>query len=167
VSIVAKELTVHSDKRGSVREAFRASWFPGVPPIVQVVHSESRPGVMRAMHHHRQQYDIWHFVKGEAFVQLYDPETGWYSGDWYGPNDTLVIPPGVAHGFYTSSGCILTYYLTREFDGTDEFEFDALDPEYPGAIDWPEPDARGYIRSKRDLNAPSFDHWLLDVERSA
>ena len=116
---------------------------------------------MRAMHHHKKQYDIWHFVSGTAYVQTYDPDSanGGPHGGWYGPTDSIVIPPGVAHGFYTPKGCILAYLLTLEWDGTDEYEFDALDPKYPGAELWP---TGPYIRSKRDLNAQSFEKWLAD-----
>lgn len=162
--IERKLLTVHRDNRGSVREAYRASWFPEIPPIVQVVHSESRPGVMRAMHHHRVQYDVWHFISGTAYVQCFDPLSDENIGLWTGAGDTIVIPPGIAHGFYTGEGCILTYYLTREFDGTDEYEFDALDAEYPGASLWP---IGPYVRSLRDLTAPSFGEWKTNALSNA
>lgn len=152
-----RPLTVHADARGSVRESYRASWFPDVPPIVQVVHSESGPGVLRGLHSHKQQHDIWHFTAGRAFVQLYEPVWDELDARWYGPGETLVIPPGVAHGFYTPEGCTLIYLLTSEWDGSDEFEFDALDPLYPGAAEWP---SGPYVRSPRDLEAPPFLEWV-------
>ena len=75
---VIRALEKHPDGRGCVLETYRASWFPGVPPVVQAVQSESRPRVQRAMHAHKIQWDIWHFVAGAAFVQLYDHRDGWY-----------------------------------------------------------------------------------------
>lgn len=145
-------LAINRDERGSVREAFRASWLPGLPPIMQIVHSESGPNVMRAMHAHKRQYDIWHFTAGEAQVQLFDP----FAMPrpmvlWVKPDTTLIIPPGTAHGFYTPNGCTLTYYLTEEYDGTDEFGFYALDPKYPGAQMWA---SNNPVLSTRDQTAP-------------
>ncbi len=160
--VFARNLDVHSDARGSVRETFRSSW--DVPPVVQMVHSESEPNVMRAMHSHRLQFDIWHFTRGVAFVQLFDQRTSEHSTLWAGSDTTLVIPPGVAHGFYTPTGCTLIYGLTREYDGTDEYEFDAYDPTFPGSRLWPFP-ASTVIRSDRDARAASFHTWF-GIERA-
>lgn len=154
----ARRLKVHHDARGSVRETFRASWDRSVPPVVQLVHSESRPGVMRAMHAHKLQHDIWHFTEGRAFVQLYDHRTGELSSFWAKKKSTIVIPPGVSHGFYTPGGCTLIYALTREYDGTDEYEWNALDPLFPGAKLWPDPEP---TRSERDIAAPGLDRFVL------
>ena len=153
-----RSLIVNRDIRGSVREAYRASWFPGVPPVVQVVHSESKPRVLRAMHAHKRQYDIWHFTAGQAQVQLFDHRSGDWQNIRVGAGHTLVIPPGVSHGFYTPHGCTLTYFLTEEYDGTDEFGWDALDTDFPGATAW---DYRQMtdlpvVRSQRDLTAPTL-----------
>lgn len=154
-----RTLTIHPDQRGTVREAYRASWFPGVPPVVQVVHSESIARTLRAMHAHKRQYDIWHFTAGQAQVQLYDHRTGEWQNLKVGTGQTIVIPPGVSHGFYTHYGCTLTYYLTEEFDGSDEFGWDALDPDFPGATAWDFRTAMidlPVVRSQRDLTAPSL-----------
>jgi dTDP-4-dehydrorhamnose 3,5-epimerase-like enzyme len=156
-----KNLTIHSDSRGAVREAYRASWFPGVPPVVQVVQSDSKPGVLRAMHAHKRQYDIWHFTQGVALVQLFDHRTGYH---WGGPLDsrtTLVIPPGVSHGFLAKTAVQLTYYLTEEYDGSDEFGWDPRDPDFPGRFAWDaQSPIKGVIQSERDKTAPSLAAFM-------
>lgn len=152
----AKKLTPHHDERGNVRETYRASWFPMVPPIKQMVRSKSRPRTLRGMHLHRKQWDIWHFVEGKALVRLYNhdlKENFWIEA---GPGHVIAIPPGLSHGFYTENGCILTYLLTEEYvptgqPGSDEFGWVPFD----GTNDarWPAI-ANGLRVSERDYTAP-------------
>lgn len=162
-----KTLKVHEDSRGTVRETYRTSWYPDLPPIRQLVRSESRPGTLRGMHLHRRQWDIWHFVAGSALVRL-KYHSGSEFDDMFARLDagsTLAIPPGVSHGFYTEEGCTLLYALTEEYipfgePGCDEwgwYPFDGLGPEaHPG---WPT-DHLGLVVSERDLRAPR----LMDFE---
>ena len=172
-----RALTIHPDSRGSVTETYRASWFPWVPPVKQLVRSESRPKTLRGMHLHKRQWDIWHFVSGSALVRLRyedkDPlKAHFYATarpDLYDLTDdefcrldagsTLAIPPGVSHGFYTEEGCILLYALTEEYDGTDEYgwyPFDGLtEDSHPG---WPR-DHIGLIVSERDLRATRLEDF--------
>src|SRR5512133_1525204 len=150
---IVRALVVHPDTRGSVREAYRESWFPGVPPVRQIVHSISRANVLRGMHAHKRQYDIWHFVMGEAQVQLFDHRTGEWQSIIVGTGSTIVIPPGVSHGFYTRLGCTLTYFLTEEYDGSDEYGWSAFDTDWPGAAAW---EGEYPLRSERDIDARSL-----------
>ena len=150
-------LLPHPDNRGNVRETFRASWFPQVPPIRQLVRSESKPKTLRGMHLHRKQWDIWHFVQGRALVRTLDRDggEGFFEAD---PGFTIAIPPGVSHGFYTEHGCTLLYALTEEYDGSDEFGWYPFDrPEKRVSsqlsIRWPT-DWRGLNISDRDVRAP-------------
>lgn len=136
-----------------MREAYRESWFPGVPPVKQVVHSESVPNVLRAMHAHKRQFDIWHFTRGLAQVQLYDHRTDEWQDLQVGPGFTLLIPPGVSHGFYAVTQVSLVYFLTEEYTGDDEFGWDALDSDFPGHDRWI---GESMIRSQRDLTAPTL-----------
>ena len=154
---VIRALEKHPDGRGCVLETYRASWFPGVPPVVQAVQSESRPRVQRAMHAHKIQWDIWHFVAGAAFVQLYDHRDGWYDCMTLRGGATIAIPPGVSHGFYTAEGCTLIYLLTREYDGSDEYEWNAADPTWPGAKHWPD---RSPNLSVRDATSQSLQEFI-------
>lgn len=158
------KLTVHRDNRGNVRETFRASWFPEVPPIKQLVRSKSKPKTLRGMHLHRKQWDVWHFVRGAALVRLFDHSSGRNDFIWAGPGDTIAIPPGLSHGFYTPDGCILLYALTEEYDGTDEYGWyfadglsTAIPPEFQE--EWPI-STEGLNVSDRDVfaaNLAEFD----------
>lgn len=152
--------TAHPDSRGTVRETYRESWFPQVPPIRQLVQSNSKAGVLRGMHLHKVQWDVWRFVSDSALVRLYDHSTG-DQAFLVGDKDTVIaIPPGISHGFYTKDGCILVYALTNEYDGTDEygwFPFDGLDPirhdMFLPDFGWPS-HHYGLTISERDLRAP-------------
>ena len=153
-----RALTIHRDERGDVRELWRASW--GTPPVLQTVRSFSRKGVIRGMHYHKRQWDIWSFVEGEARVQLYEPDTA----DWkylhsVGPETTIVIPPRVAHGFQALTDCILVYGLTEEYTGTDEYGFDPLFG-WPGAGLWAPGEP---IISERERNAPALADFLATL----
>jgi len=150
-------LTPHSDGRGRVLETYRSSWLDGVPPVLQAVQSDSGPGVMRGMHAHKLQWDIWHFTAGDAFVQLYDHRDRWYDALTVGSGATIAIPPGVSHGFYTAKGCTLLYLLTREYDGSDEYGWNAVDETWPGGARWPN---RLPEISARDLTAPSLQEFI-------
>jgi dTDP-4-dehydrorhamnose 3,5-epimerase len=154
-----KILTVHQDLRGNLRETWRASW--GLcPPIVQLVRSWSRQGVVRGMHYHKEQTDVWHFVEGEALVQLYDHRTGWYKQFVSDHSETIVIPPGIAHGFQAITDVILMYGFDIEYnsEAPDEYGFSPLDLDYPGAQKWMgtgiDRVAPDVILSDRDKYAP-------------
>lgn len=155
--VQVRTLTIHDDHRGSVREQYRESWFPEVPPVKQLVHSRSLPKTMRAMHAHKRQWDIWHFTEGHALVVLYDLK-GYLRVLTADRGTVIAIPPGVAHGFYTESGATLIYALTEEYDGTDEFGFDPYDDNFPGHYYWPTPDQ--VLISQRDIGAPSLGEFL-------
>lgn len=151
--ILVRNLDVHPDSRGNVRETYRASWFPEVPTIKQLVRSESKPNTLRGMHLHKRQWDIWHFVGGKALLRVRDREGRQVIQPTAG-GTTIAIPPGVSHGFYTEEGCVLLYALTEEYDGSDEYgwyPFDGLtEDSHPG---WPR-DHIGLVISERDLRAP-------------
>ncbi len=48
---------------------------------------------------------------------------------------SLLIPPGVAHGFLAVDPVRLLYMVTNEYDGTDEHGFAWNDPLV--ALNWP------------------------------
>jgi dTDP-4-dehydrorhamnose 3,5-epimerase-like enzyme len=114
---------------------------------------------MRAMHLHLVQYDIWHLTRGRAFVQTYSSEANLHLAFEMGANWTLVIPPRTAHGFLALEDLTLTYFLTREYDGSDEFEFNAYGDGFPGVDSWPLP-ASAVLRSRRDEISASLTDSL-------
>jgi dTDP-4-dehydrorhamnose 3,5-epimerase len=160
-----RELSPHSDARGTLTEVYRHEWFPEAGSLVQVNLSRSRAGVLRGMHFHRRQTDYWCFVEGRAFVGLFDLRKGSPSE---GESQTfeldaaaalrgLVVPPGVAHGFFAETDVALLYLVDRAFDGRDEHGFAWNDPELPVA--WP---AAGPTVSERDATAPPLVEALVD-----
>jgi dTDP-4-dehydrorhamnose 3,5-epimerase len=164
----------HADTRGSFRELWRASDFPD-EPFVQANLSTSAAGVLRGLHLHRRQDDLWIVATGRAFVALVDLrpmldgrsatpgiETRELTAD-----EWVVIPTGVAHGFLALDPLQLVYLVTNEYDGSDELGFAWDDPAV--AVDWPPlgatPDGRP-ITSERDAENPPLAD-LLDRLRSA
>ncbi len=154
--MVVVDLTSHADDRGSVAEVYRESWFPVARPVLQANLSESRPGVLRGLHFHREQSDCWIPVAGTAFVGLYDlregsPTRGSKAELRVGDHErrALLIPPGVAHGFYAESELRLLYFVDAYYTGHDEFGLAWDDPEV--GLRWP---SRDPVLSERDRTNP-------------
>ena len=71
-------------------------------------------------------------------------------------DDTVRIPPHVAHGFLAVEPLELLYLVTNEYDASDELGFAWDDPD--GAVPWPRlptPDGTP-ILSDRDRVNPSL-----------
>ena len=157
----------HPDARGSFAEAWRGigsdelAAFPGV----QANLSSSASGVLRGLHLHRRQSDLWIVLGGRAFVVLVDVRPvlddprarPLVATSTLARDDTVTIPPLVAHGFLALEPLELLYLVTNEFDGTDELGFRWDDPTVN--VDWPRvetPDSK-MILSERDLRNPSLE----------
>jgi dTDP-4-dehydrorhamnose 3,5-epimerase len=147
-------LETHADERGSFAEIMRAAGFPNA--FVPANHSRSRAGVLRGLHYHRHQADLWYVVRGRMQVGLADlrkrrsrPATASLVLDSDDPA-ALYVPPGVAHGFLALTDLDLIYFVTRYFDATDEFGVAWDDPALN--IPWENPDP---VLSERDrANSP-------------
>ena len=132
----------HADERGAFRELWRASELPGVR-FVQTNLSSSAAGVLRGLHMHRRQDDLWIVADGRAFVALVDVRplldgsrsAAVVETRELGPDDWVLIPAGVAHGFLALEPLQLIYLVTNEYDGSDELGFAWDDPAV--AVDWP------------------------------
>jgi dTDP-4-dehydrorhamnose 3,5-epimerase len=136
--VVLSRPEVHSDDRGRLVEMFRASGYP--ERFVQANHSRSRSNVLRGLHYHRKQADLWYVVSGRVRVGLADlrvrekrsfVETFVLDGE---EPAALYIPAGVAHGFLALTDVDLIYYVSEEYDGTDEFGLVWNDPTL--AVPW-------------------------------
>jgi dTDP-4-dehydrorhamnose 3,5-epimerase len=130
------------DGRGSFREIFRSSWFEGIfAGEVQINCTRSIPGVLRGLHYHTAQWDLWFPMEGSIRAALLDLRNG---SPTRGASETLVmsgmqgrallIPPGVAHGYLALDDCTLIYVVNSYYDGSDEFGVAWDDPET--GIDW-------------------------------
>jgi dTDP-4-dehydrorhamnose 3,5-epimerase len=156
--VVYSELAVHSDERGSFREIMRADGYP--EEFVQSNHSKSRAGVLRGLHYHRHQADLWYVPRGTAQVALADlrvsggtPATATVL---MGPETpaTLYIPAGVAHGFLAVTDVELIYWVTNYFDGSDEHGVAWDDGTL--AIPWDTDTTGPPILSERDSSNPKL-----------
>ena len=158
----------HADQRGSFRELWRAGDFPD-EPFVQANLSTSAAGVLRGLHLHQRQDDLWIVAEGRAFVALVDLRP-MLEGTGSAPrietrelraDEWVVIPTGIAHGFLALDPLQLIYLVTNEYDGSDELGF-AWD-DRAVAVDWPSlagtPDGRP-ILSERDSANPPLAHLL-------
>jgi dTDP-4-dehydrorhamnose 3,5-epimerase len=154
----------HADQRGSFRELWRAADFPE-EPFVQANLSTSAAGVLRGLHLHQRQDDLWIVADGRAFVALVDLRPmldGTGSAPRIetrelGADEWVVIPTGIAHGFLALDPLQLIYLVTNEYDGSDELGFAWDDPAV--GVPWPavagSPDGRP-ILSERDQTNPSL-----------
>jgi dTDP-4-dehydrorhamnose 3,5-epimerase len=165
----------HADPRGSFRELWRAGDDPE-HHFVQANLSSSAPGVLRGLHLHRRQDDRWIVADGRAFVALVDIRplldgTGaspLVETRELGADEWVVIPTGVAHGFLALVPLQLIYFVTNEYDGTDELGFAWDDPAV--AVPWPTlpgtSDGRPVL-SARDLVNPPLAELLVRLRDGA
>ena len=165
----------HGDPRGSFRELWRAGDLPD-ETFVQANLSISAAGVLRGLHFHRRQDDLWIVADGRAFVVLVDirplldgtgavplVETRELAAD-----EWVVIPTGVAHGFLALDPLQLVYFVTSVYDGSDELGVAWDDPAV--GIDWPTLDATADgrpILSDRDAANPPLADLLVRLRDSA
>jgi dTDP-4-dehydrorhamnose 3,5-epimerase len=183
----------HGDSRGSFRELWRAEAFADVPgsaaglyagsresgpghpdglAFVQANLSTSAAGVLRGLHLHRRQLDHWVVASGRAFVALVDVRLLLLRTDGrplvetrvLGADETVTIPVGVAHGFLALEALELIYFVTNEYDGSDELGFAWDDPA--AAVPWPAiaglPGGRP-ILSERDAANPTLDELVAGL----
>jgi dTDP-4-dehydrorhamnose 3,5-epimerase len=152
------------DERGRFMETYRSSWLPFAAPMVQANRSESAARVLRGLHYHRRQADLWYVQSGRVTTVLLDtrvgsPTEGKHLGLQQGGGEELVvyIPEGVAHGFYAHEQAVMTYLVTGEYDGSDELGIAWNDPDL--GIDWPDEDP---ILSDRDRRNPRLAEVSAD-----
>ncbi|MBA3778628.1 MAG: dTDP-4-dehydrorhamnose 3,5-epimerase family protein [Chloroflexi bacterium] len=169
--VTQRSLPLHADPRGAFRELWRASWTDGLGTrFVQSNLSRSRAGALRGMHFHRRQADLWVVIEGRAVVALADLRP-MRDGTAHKPpvatvdltvGDALFLPEWVAHGFFAPEEMALIYFVTQEFDGSDELGFAWDDPQV--GIPWP---SRDVILSERDRSNPSLGEALAGISNGS
>jgi dTDP-4-dehydrorhamnose 3,5-epimerase len=158
-------IAAREDDRGAFREVWRRARADlggeeADHRIVQANLSFSRVGVLRGLHIHLRQQDYWVVADGEIFLALVDvrdagarpaTETRILTTD-----DTVAIPSGIAHGYLALRPTTMLYFVTREYDGSDEYGLAWDDPEL--RLSWPAPATpdRSPILSERDRTHGSF-----------
>ena len=68
--VVVSQRRTWPDQRGDFLELFRSDEY--AEAFVQFNHSFSRANVLRGLHYHRHQADLWYIVRGLAQVALAD-----------------------------------------------------------------------------------------------
>lgn len=154
--VIHSDIDRHPDERGFFNEIFRSGHVE--EELIQANHSRSVAGVLRGLHYHRSQADLWYVAQGALRVGLADlrrrekaPQTTIVEMSSESPA-TLYIPPGVAHGFAAVTQCDLIYWVTALYDSSDEFGI-AWDDETLG-LDWGISDP---ILSERDRANPPLN----------
>ena len=140
--VILADLKSWPDDRGHFAEIFRDD-----QPLLEdfVIRQSSvtmtRPGAIKAFHHHEHQSDIFVPVVGEVRIALVDfraesPTFGWANSIFCGARylKAVRIPKGVAHGYEVLGHDEMTmvYYTDRHYDPSDEHRCAHDDP----AIGW-------------------------------
>lgn len=159
------DLSPNVDGRGAFTEIFRSEWKTGVLPI-QLNAVSSLAGTLRGVHVHPVHNDYLTVISGEAVIGLCDLREGSSTKGMSAlvPMTTdfpvgLVIPKGVAHGFYFTKPSIHFYAVDRYFDPADELGCAWDDPALE--IAWP---GKPEHLSARDLHAPPLSKLLEDLK---
>lgn len=142
--VTVKNLRVFSDERGRLMEMLRNddTLFKG---FGQVYLTTAYPGVVKAWHYHRKQWDHFVTVAGMMKVVLYDsredsPTRGEVNEFFMGVHNPILvqIPPMVYHGFKcisdTEATVINTVTETYNYKDPDEFRVDPHENDIP--YDW-------------------------------
>lgn len=171
----------HADVRGTFRELWRAPESDDAealdaPRFVQANLSTSAPGVLRGLHLHRRQLDYWVVASGRVFVALVDvrqvvagtADRPTVQTRELVPDDWVLIPEGVAHGFLALEPLELLYLVTNWYDGSDELGFAWDDPAV--GVPWPtvsaSPDGRPIV-SERDASNPPLADLVARIRAEA
>ena len=142
--VAIKQLKVMPDERGRLMEMLRADddLYKG---FGQVYMTTAYPGVVKAWHYHKKQWDHFVCVRGMMKVVLYDaredsPTKGEVNEFFIGEHRPILvqIPPLVYHGFKCVSDheaiVINTPTEVYVYDDPDELRVPAHDNDIP--YDW-------------------------------
>jgi dTDP-4-dehydrorhamnose 3,5-epimerase len=148
----------HVDGRGSFTEVFRQNWNTGVTPVQwNVVHSAAK--TLRGVHAHIGHQDYLLVVSGELHLGLHDlrsdSPTAGMSGIYVMTQDSpeaIVIPTGVAHGFYFPGPATYLYAVSAYWGSEGQLGCRWDDPAL--GLDWDLADAP--MVSPRDEAAGSL-----------
>ena len=160
--VVVRDLRLHHDQRGGLAEIYKQDWLPDIS-LVQWNVSHCVSNSLRGVHLHLLHSDFLvvlsgHFVFGLRDVRRASPTFG-LSVNLELPSASILIPPGVAHGFHCVTEGTLVYGLTHNWDLEDDLACRWDDPEI--AFDFTATDP---ILSARDAAAGSFGAMLARYE---
>jgi dTDP-4-dehydrorhamnose 3,5-epimerase len=152
-------LRVFGDDRGFFFETFRRTWIPEAREMIQGNCSFSTAGVLRGLHYHMKQVDLWNVPVGQVRAVLYDFRSGSRTKGMAeivemgeANRVALYIPKGVAHGFLALRDSFMTYLVDELYDNSDELGILWNDPALK--VDWAA--ATPPSLSDRDLTNPKI-----------
>lgn len=134
------ELRSHDDERGALVEFSRQRWTPN-EEWVQWNAVRSETGVLRGVHCHVTHSDYITMGVGSMVLGLRDlrPDSPTRHRSQViqirAGSLAVVIPPGVAHGFYFPEPSLTIYGVTHEWSTADELGCRWDDPAL--GLDWP------------------------------
>ena len=103
--VVVKDLKRIIDDRGWLMEIFRSDW-PEFSKFGQTYITTCKPGIIKAWHYHKLQWDHFVPIRGNALIGLYDAREnsptkglGQEIEVWEKEPKFIKIPPLVYHGF--------------------------------------------------------------------
>ncbi len=157
-------LKTHIDERGSFTEVFRKEWFKPLNPIQWNI-VFSKKNALRGMRVHIKHTDYVIVFKGEGLYVLRDLRR---SSPTEGKNcyiklsgesiKAIIIPPGVAHGFYFYRDSGYVYGVDYYHNEKDELRFHYLDQD--ASFKWPE---KKPIITKRDAALPPLKKIIKKI----
>ena len=168
--VTIRPLTAHADSRGSLTEIYREVWDLGCRPV-QVNAMASIADSLRGVHVHVTHADHLTLVTGRMLLGLHDlrdwsPTAGLSRSIELDARQpcAVVIPVGVAHGFYFSEASMLVYGVSHYWNPADELGCRWDDPAL--GLSWP---TTAPLLSERDRLAPDYatlrrqfeDAWRL------
>jgi dTDP-4-dehydrorhamnose 3,5-epimerase len=167
LGVLHQPLAPQADERGVFTELFRDSWSLEVEPT-QWNAVSSVANVLRGVHAHWRHADYLTVVAGRATIGLYDLREGSSSEGCAATVELradrpacLVVPPGVAHGFYFHEPSLHVYAVDHEWDAADEL---GCRWDEPGlGIDWP---CEQPLLSPRDEALGSLSELRAAVRRA-
>jgi dTDP-4-dehydrorhamnose 3,5-epimerase len=142
--VSVKQLKKYCDDRGFFAEIIKDG-EETFHEVKQTSYTETQPGVIKAFHWHKKQWDVWFVVRGMAQVVLHDlrddsSTRGETQVIFAGADNPVLIsiPPGVAHGYRViGNEKVALFYHTSEAynpESPDEERIDFDDPSI--GFDW-------------------------------
>lgn len=145
--VVIKKLEIFEDDRGWLTEIFRNDEFDHKAVMAYV--SETKPGVTRGPHEHKNQSDFFSFLSGKFILYLWDNRQG--AANYrqlekieIGQDNptSVIVPPGVVHAYKCVSdqpGTIINlpnslYKGEGKREEIDEIRWET-DPDSPFIVD--------------------------------
>jgi dTDP-4-dehydrorhamnose 3,5-epimerase len=156
-------LTTHSDRRGDLTEIFRNEWCDSPLPVQWLV-SRTGPNILRGVHVHMRNWDYVCVIAGEVTVGLHDLRTKRSAILHLSAErlQVLVIPPGVAHGFYSPAPSTLLLGASTYYDPSDHPACRWDSPEL--GLDWP---CSAPELSANDRDASSYSDFMAALRIDA